>query len=117
MLVTLDEAKMYLRVDSAYEDDLISSLLASSEKLCMDVGRLSAEEWDTISAYTSESMDSTTVRSEEVSAAEVLRMKEVLKVGVLYALGYLYEHREEANHHELVLTLRSILFSIREGVL
>ena len=32
------------------------------------------------------------------------------------ALGYLYEHRDEADHKQLMLTLRSILFAVREGV-
>ena len=41
---------------------------------------------------------------------------EVLKVAVLYALGYMFEHREKADYHELTLTLRSLLFAIREGV-
>ena len=36
-------------------------------------------------------------------------------VGILYAVAYLYEHREEADHHELTLTLRSLLFGIREA--
>ena len=40
---------------------------------------------------------------------------ELMKTAVLFTLGYLYEHREEANHHELVMTLRNLLFSIREG--
>jgi hypothetical protein len=31
-------------------------------------------------------------------------------------VGYLYEHREEGDHHDLTLTLRSLLFAIREGV-
>ena len=44
-------------------------------------------------------------------------MKEILRVGVFYTLGYLYEHREEADHHDLVLTLRNLLFSVREGVI
>ena len=35
---------------------------------------------------------------------------------ILYALGYLYEHRDEADHKQLMLTLRSILFAVREGV-
>ena len=39
-----------------------------------------------------------------------------MKVAILYALGYLFEHREEADYHALTLTLRSILFAIREGV-
>ena len=40
----------------------------------------------------------------------------MMRVAILYALGYLFEHREEADHHALTLTLRSLLFSIREGV-
>ena len=31
-------------------------------------------------------------------------------------IAYLYEHREEANHEELVQTLRSLLFGIRKEV-
>ena len=115
-MVTLEEAKAYLRVDSDYEDSLISSLLASSGKLCADVARLSAEEWDSVSAYTSESAENLTIRGEEKSRGEALQMKEILRVGALYALGYLYEHREEADHHDLVMTLRNLLFSVREGV-
>ena len=34
----------------------------------------------------------------------------------VYALGYLYEHRDEADHHQLMLTLPSILFAVRAGV-
>ncbi len=89
MLVTIDEAKAYLRVDTGDEDSLIQSLLTSSEKLAMDVARLSEEE--------------------------VPEHQELLKTAVLFTLGYLYEHREEADHHELVMTLRNLLFSIREG--
>ena len=37
-------------------------------------------------------------------------------IAILYAFGYLYEHREEADHHALLLTLRSLLFAVREGV-
>ena len=44
-------------------------------------------------------------------------IRETMKVAILYALGYLYEHREEADHHELTLTLRSLLFALREGVI
>jgi len=43
-------------------------------------------------------------------------MEEIRRVGVLYALGYLFEHREEADHHALVMTLRNLLFAVREGV-
>lgn len=43
-------------------------------------------------------------------------IRETMKVAALYALGYLFEHREEADHHALTLTLRSILFAVRERV-
>ena len=114
--LTLEEAKTYLRVDSDFEDGLIASLASASESLCMDVARLSAEEWEAISEYSADNRKNLTIRFEEKSKAEVLQMKELLRVGVLYALGYLYEHREEADHHDLTITLRNLLFSIREGV-
>lgn len=88
-LVTMEEAKAYLRVDTGDEDSLIQSLLIASAKLAMDVARLSEDE--------------------------VSEHQELMKTAVLFTLGYLYEHREEADHHELVMTLRNLLFSIREG--
>ncbi len=159
-MVTFEEAKAYLRVDTGDEDALISSLLASAESVCCNVARLTAEEWTAVSGFGeeeeapaegepdtseggddaegSEDTESTDpgneaaenmedsevtdeaetlmIRQEEKSRGEVLQMKEVLRVGVLYALGYLYEHREEADHHGLVITLRNLLFAVREGV-
>ena len=115
-LVTFSEAKAYLRVDSSYEDSLLTALLASAVSLCMDVARLSPCEWKGIAEYASNMRRTLTIRGEEKSKGEILQMKEILRVGVLYALGYLYEHREEADHHDLVLTLRNLLFAVREGV-
>ena len=112
----MDEAKAYLRVDSGFEDDLIGTLLASSESLCMDVARLNLDEWVAIWEYTDDSAETVRIRNSEKSPGEVLQMQKLLRVSVLFSLGYLYEHREEADHHELVLTLRNLLFSIREGV-
>ena len=114
--ITLEEAKAYLRVDSDFDDSLITSLLASSGMICRDVARLSPEEWDNVISVTSAEEDPVMIRGTPYAAAAVLQMKEVLRVSVLYTLGYLFEHREEADHHDLVLTLRSLLFAIREGV-
>ena len=36
------------------------------------------------------------------------------KPAVMYTVAYLYEHREEADHHALTLTLRSLLFGGRK---
>ena len=40
----------------------------------------------------------------------------MVRIAVLYAAAYLYEHREQADHGELVGTLRSLLFGIRKEV-
>ena len=101
-LVSLDTAKEYLRVDSTDEDATIGILLSTAGRLCADVARLSDEKWDDVNSDT-----------EDTSLAPI---RETMRVAILYATGYLYEHREEADHHELTLTLRSILFAIREGV-
>ena len=115
-ILTAEEAKAYLRVDSGFEDGLIGLLLRSAETLCRDVARLSAEEWEALSGYTEESTEGLSIRGETKTGAEALQMKELLRVGLLYTVGYLYEHREEADHHDLAMTLRNLLFSIREGV-
>ena len=101
-LISLEEAKGYLRVDTADEDAMIGILISAAERLCADVARLSDEKWEAVSSDTED--------------ASLLPIRETMKVAILYALGYFFEHREEADHHDLVLTLRSILFAIREGV-
>ena len=87
MELTLEEAKNYLHVDSSDEDTLISSLIASSIKLCRDVARLKDDETE--------------------------KDESLMKTAVFYALGYLYEHREEADHKGLALTLRALLAGLR----
>ena len=101
-LISLDEAKGYLRVDTADEDAMIGVLLSSAYQICSDVARLSDEQ-------------RAAVDSDE-DDPDLVPVRETMRVAVLYALGYLFEHREDADHHALVLTLRSILFAIQEGV-
>ena len=108
-LITLDEAKKYLRVDSTDEDALAGILLSSAEQLCVDVARLSQEQWAAINADGD-------METELYTETELEQVRSVMRVAVLYALGYLFEHREEADHHALTLTLRSVLFAVREGV-
>ena len=101
-LITLEETKAYLRVDTADEDAMIGILLNSAKRLCVDVARLSDDQWAEINSDEDDPV--------------VAPLRETMKVAILYAVGYLFEHREEADHHELTLTLRSLLFAIREGV-
>lgn len=90
MLVTLDEVKTYLRVDSLDDNDLIESLIESAEKLCMDIARVNN---DTL-----------------ISEIPTTRL------AILYAVTYLYEHRESPDYKELTSMLRVLLFAIRQEV-
>ena len=101
-LISLEEAKAYLRVDTSDEDAIISVLLSSAARLCVDVARLTNEQWAAVDSVSDD--------------AALTPVRETMRVAILYALGYLYEHREEGDHHALTLTLRSLLFAIREGV-
>lgn len=89
-MITLEEAKMYLRVDSLDEDELITNIINSAEHLCMDIARADSE-----------------VFLEQIATT---------RIAVLYATAYLYEHRENADHKKLTETLRNLLFSIRQEV-
>ena len=101
-LVTLTEAKEYLRVDTADEDAMIGTLITTAGRICADVARLTDEKWEAVDSETED--------------ASLTPIRETMKVAVLYTIGYLFEHREEADHHGLTLTLRSMLFAVREGV-
>ena len=88
MVVSLEEMKQYLRVDFGDDDGFITNALHSAESLCADIARLSAEEF-----------------SETQTA----------KIAVMYAVAYFYEHREDADHHALTLSLRSLLEGVRRS--
>ena len=88
-MITLEEAKSYLRVDFDDEDEMINSLIQSSIKHSMDVARVGGEE--------------------------ELSKNPNGKIAVLYMTAYLYEHREEADYSELNLTLRALLFGMRKA--
>ena len=63
-------------------------LLRAAQRLCEDIARLDETHFDASGG--------------------------TAKAAVLFTLAYLYEHREEADHHALVLTLRNLLMGIRE---
>ena len=88
-MITLEEAKSYLRVDFDDEDEMINSLIQSSIKHSMDIARVDSEE--------------------------ELSKNPNGKIAVLYMTAYLYEHREEADYSKLNLTLRALLFGMRKA--
>lgn len=89
-VVTLEEAKQYLRVDSGDEDDFISGLIETGEQMCRDVARLEEQELE--------------------------QHLPMARIAILYVTAYLYEHREQADYDDLTQTLRSLLFGIRREV-
>lgn len=88
MIVTLEEMKQYLRVDFEDDDAFIENALRSAESLCADIARLSVDEFS------------------QTSPA---------KIAVMYTVAYLYEHREESDHHALTISLRSLLEGVRRS--
>lgn len=101
-LISLDEAKEYLRVDAADEDAMISTLLSAAERLCVDVARFTDDIWEEVNS--------------DSDNPSLVFIRESMKVAILYTLAYLYEHREEADHSELTRTLRSLLLGVRREV-
>lgn len=85
MIVTLAEAKKYLRVDYDDEDSLIKSFIRTGEKLMKDTIRKEPDGTDTE------------------------------KVAVLYAVAYLFENREDADMNVLTKSMRYILMTEREA--
>lgn len=90
-MITLKEAKNYLRVDYEEDDKLIQNLLFTSKQLVMDVGRM--------------------------DESELAKNEDTVRTAMLFALGYLYENRSSPDYQKLTLNLRSILFAQREGVM
>ena len=88
MFVTLEEAKGYLRVDSSDEDDLILRLMETSDSLILNVTRH--------------------------TRAGLKRHEALIRTAELYAIAYLYEHREEADHKAMTETLKYLLFGLRK---
>ncbi len=87
MVISLNDMKNYLRVDFEEDDRLISDLIEESQQMCMDIARIEDED-----------------------VFDELLMG---RIAVMYAVAYLYEHREEADHKKLTLSLRSMLFGVR----
>ena len=88
MLVPLTAVKQYLRIDGAEEDDLLMHFMETAEQICTAL-----------------------LRVKKLSKVED---QAIVRVASLYAVSYLYEHREEADHRGLALTLRSLLFGVRK---
>ena len=90
-MITLNEAKNYLRIDYEEDDKLICSLLDTAKSLVKDVGRMDEKK--------------------------LVENEDVVRTAMLYTVSYLYENRNTADFSKLTLTLRAMLFAQREGVM
>ena len=88
-MVTLDEAKNYLKVDTDLDDALIEDCLNGAIRYVKDILRVE---------------DFKDFKKKE---------KSLIKVAIFYALHFLYEGRGNADHHELMKTIRSLLSGLR----
>ena len=88
LIVTLEEAKLYLKVDGDEDNTLISDCINAAEELCEDILRIPLTEF-----------------------AEV---PDTVKQAVLYAIGNLYEQRETLDMKAMIDLLKRLLFAYRK---
>ena len=88
MDMTVEEMKNYLRIDFEDDDSLIEYFITAAKKQCMDILRTDDEA--------------------DLDACANGR------IAVMFTVAYLYEHREEADHRAMDLTLRALLFGSRK---
>lgn len=83
LLITLEEAKLYLRVDGVEDDSLILHFISTAEGICEDVLRRPLSEF--------------------------VPVPEILKNAGLFLVANLYEQREAANITDLLDFTRRLL--------
>ena len=89
MILDLDIAKKFLRVDYIDDDDLITGFIETADELCREITRLDDGSFDESS--------------------------ETIRAAALYVVSYLYDNRDTPNYGKLKLNLRSMLSGMRKG--
>jgi len=87
MVLTLEEVKLYLRVDGDEENTLITNFALTGEDLCEGVLRYPIAEFTII--------------------------PEAVKQAVLYAVANMYEQRENFDVKAVIETMTRLLFAYR----
>jgi uncharacterized phage protein (predicted DNA packaging) len=87
LLVTLEEVKLYLKVDGDEDNTLITDLINAAEELCQDILRFPLSEFTDV--------------------------PETVKQALLYAIGNLYELREAVDMKALIEFMTRLLFAYR----
>lgn len=87
MVVSLEEVKLYLRVDGDEENTLITNFIITAEELCEEILRYPVSEFAAV--------------------------PETIKQAILYAVANMYEQRETFEAKEVIETMARLLFSYR----
>ncbi|AOR22728.1 head-tail connector protein [Clostridium taeniosporum] len=87
MVVTLEEIKLYLRVDGDEENTLITKFILTAEELCEDILRYKLTEFETI--------------------------PEAVRQAILYAVANMYEMRETFDVKSVIESMTRLLFCYR----
>ena len=88
MVVSLEEIKLYLRVDGEEEDALISTFINVSEDLVEGILRYPVSEFEVV--------------------------PEIVKQAVMYSVANMYEKREDYDAKEVIDIMTKLLFSYRK---
>ncbi|MDU6542887.1 head-tail connector protein [Clostridium sp.] len=88
MVVSLEEIKLYLRVDGEEEDTLISTFINVSEDLVEGILRYPLSEFEVL--------------------------PEIIKQAVMYSVANMYEKREDYDVKEVIDIMTKLLFSYRK---
>lgn len=87
MLVSLEEAKLYLKVDGDEEDTLISNFITSAEEICEGVLRY--------------------------PVSDMITIPETLRQAVLFTVANMYEQREAFQVSSVLDIVSRLLFAYR----
>lgn len=87
MIISLEEAKLFLRVDSGEEDTLITKFIIVAEDICKGIIRYELTEFENI--------------------------PECIRQSILYAVVNMYEQRENFDVKNVIETMTRLLFSYR----
>jgi len=87
-VLSLEEVKLYLRIDGDEEDTLIASFLDTAQELCEGILRFPLSEFE--------------------------KLPETVKQALLYAVAAMYEKREGVGIKETLGVLKRLLFAYRK---
>ena len=88
MVVSLEDIKLYLRVDGDEEETLISNFIKVSEDLVEGILRYPLSEFEIV--------------------------PEIIKQAVMYSVANMYEKREDYDAKEVIDIMTKLLFSYRK---